>query len=403
MKSMDSEIEELLDTFSMNVDGLMKSMPLVMRGVSEKQNEALNNLREFLKKEIPDADSQKKITIPPEKRFEFDKVEKEYLNARVANEAVPRSLFVTLVSFLDGLIKELLRVAVRVDANLILSTEKSISIAEVFQINSIEGVREHFVEREIAQLVAGGRLAIFNWMENRLKARLLLKDFFKKRLTEITERRNLFTHSGGRVDQKYLNICERAGFKKSELPKVGEEVPMSSAYFYKSCVSIHIIGLQIGYAIWRVLTKELEGFDQHLINTSADLLNDSNNAVAGALLAFIIEHGAHSSDELRRMFIINHALSLKYGGHRKEAIASIKDYDWSAVGERFKLAVAVICDKKEEALRLMHQIGADDEMRLAYRCDWPLFKELRVDQDFRKVFKDIFGEELLRTSNPGLA
>ena len=71
--------------------------------------------------------------------------------------------------------------------------------------------------------------------------------------------------------------------------------------------------------------------------------------------------------------------------------------DWSASGDAFQLADAVLRDDVENVVRIMRRLSNVHEVvtKQAYR-EWPLFREIRKEELFRTTFETIFKEPLER-------
>ena len=66
--------------------------------------------------------------------------------------------------------------------------------------------------------------------------------------------------------------------------------------------------------------------------------------------------------------------------------------DWSAMGDEFKLAESVLSERWDEAYALMRQIGPTGRLNKSNYRDWPLFRELRKQEQFGAVFEEVFGQ-----------
>lgn len=68
--------------------------------------------------------------------------------------------------------------------------------------------------------------------------------------------------------------------------------------------------------------------------------------------------------------------------------------DWSAMSDKFKLAKAVLVDDFDNAYKIMRKIGKDEEEmeQFGYQ-EWPLFQEIREEDQFKEVYKEIYGVE----------
>ena len=52
----------------------------------------------------------------------------------------------------------------------------------------------------------------------------------------------------------------------------------------------------------------------------------------------------------------------------------------------------VLQDKWDEVYRVMRRLEQDDDFSRSNYKDWPLFKKLREEPDFLRVYKECYGE-----------
>ena len=94
-----------------------------------------------------------------------------------------------------------------------------------------------------------------------------------------------------------------------------------------------------------------------------------------------------------RIRIVNASIGLKLAGKDAEAVRLLESVDWSASYRDFKLAIAVLLEKYDEAVALMKSIGKTGEIleQHAYHT-WPLFTRFRERPEFYEAYSDIYGE-----------
>ncbi len=390
-----STFELATENFKYNIDCLIFSLPLIMAPLIKEFKHGKNNLDNFLS-----AKTKKKFAneyLVKIKDWEtLENLEKKVRNSSLAIRAVPRGLFISLVSYFDNHLRGLLNIVFEKNNFLLNNTEKKISTSEVLELTSITEVRQYLVNKEIEQLLYDGRKKCFDWLEEKLKIKCNFNEIGIKKFTELTERRNLFVHSDGIVTKQYINICRKNNIPLSKKIKVGYKLELTPGYFLDSCYLCLCIGIELSQALWRKLEEnKIEDADTYLLNMTADLLNNDNNLSAGRLLDFSDKLEKVSSEKFKLMFIINRALSMKFGKSEKMAIDLINSRDWSAEDDELKLAVAIIKDDLKEAVKMMLKIGPTKDMKDAYKKDWPLFKEFRKTVLFRKTYKKIFKESFI--------
>jgi hypothetical protein len=94
-----------------------------------------------------------------------------------------------------------------------------------------------------------------------------------------------------------------------------------------------------------------------------------------------------------RIRIVNISIGLKFAGKDAEATRLLDSVDWSASYRDFKLAIAVLHEKYDEAIALMKSIGRTGEILIQHSYHtWPLFTRFRERPEFYEAYFHIYGE-----------
>ena len=102
-----------------------------------------------------------------------------------------------------------------------------------------------------------------------------------------------------------------------------------------------------------------------------------------------------SSDQIRRLNLINLAIAHKFSGDKGECERVLQEEDWSSCKDSFRLAVAVLQNQYDEAARVMNKIGSKGEVTRTDYSSWPLFKDFRQSKEFLQAYRSLFGEEFV--------
>jgi hypothetical protein len=203
----------------------------------------------------------------------------------------------------------------------------------------------------------------------------------------------LFTHCDGIVSKQYLDICKEVGCKIKEGRGVGDQLEIGAKYLFQSCMLIAQVGVMLGQTLWRkVLEEELEKADSHLSNIVFDYLHMEHWGNAISVSKFALSLPKISTDEMERIFSVNHAIALSAIDKSKAAKAILDKKDWSATTYDFKLAYSILTEDYAEAEALMCKLGKEGELidELSYH-DWPLFREFRDSSRFFRGYENVYG------------
>ena len=216
---------------------------------------------------------------------------------------------------------------------------------------------------------------------------------------ELTERRNLFVHARGIVSRQYLDVCRRHRVRGREEMKLGKKLHVTPEYFANAHGCVLEVGVMLGQVLWRKMFPDyLLDADKHLNRVCYELLEEGRYDLAATLLDFAAcTLKKFGSEEYRRMMVVNRAQAYKWLEEGEKCKSIMQSEDWSASQDSFKLADSVLKDDLEATTQMMRRIGATDEVvtKESYR-HWPLFREIRKQEEFRKTYEKIFGEPLER-------
>ena len=102
-----------------------------------------------------------------------------------------------------------------------------------------------------------------------------------------------------------------------------------------------------------------------------------------------------SSDNIRRINLINLCIAHKFSGDEKSCNSVLDSEDWTACGPQFRLAVAVLKDDFKNAVAIMDSIGKNGSVSREDYSTWPLFKIFRKSKEFLATYRKLFGEEFV--------
>lgn len=395
-----------LKNFLKHVNGLQKAIEVSMLIATSLRERENNKIKEFIDKNGKDLKITKgvrKFRLDIQQNFIYKNLINEEEKSAVAVKLIPRSIFISLVSQFDLLVADMMK-AVLIKYPAIISKEKTLTFEEALNLKSFNELREYFISNEIDEVLRGNHIRHIDWFEKKIKIKL--KDSLGKKwqsFVELTERRNLFVHADGIVNDTYINNCKNYGVELDKNLKKGEILYISPEYFKNSYNCLYEIAVKLSWLVWRKMeTKDIEEIDT-FFNTEigVELISQKEYQLSENIFSFILDNCKESSDLLKSIFLINLALTKKSKGNIIEAKNILNTRDWSASRIELRFVVHVLLKEFKEALILMEKIGKGSDLinRESYETD-PVYKELRETSDFKKVFKKIYGEEYVsRTDN----
>jgi hypothetical protein len=396
-RDKESEVAKQIELFVKQTDSLAHTLPTTMLLINAFLEGATKKRKEFIDscESIPGGPPTK-IRIPTDRHQDFVKCDTDYYRAALASQSVPRSFLVSLISQFDAYVGGLTRAFLYVVPELLSASERVLTFKELNEFSSMVEAREYIVEKEVESLLRKSHAEQFEWMENKFKIKLRVELNSWATFIEVTERRNLFVHCDGVVSRQYLRNCKEHGVPSISDVVIGKRLQVNKKYFETAANCVLEIGVKLGSVLWRKLNpSERRVADDQLNSICFRLIGEGNYELAKNLLDFAsVTLKTHTSDEARRVFVVNRAQTYKWLGDLAGTKSILDSEDWSACDDKFKIAVAVLRDEYSQAAKLMRIIGPDGSVKKAFYRSWPLFKEFRKTSDCRTTFEKVFGEPL---------
>lgn len=306
-----------------------------------------------------------------------------------------RSLFMQIFSEFDAFSGSLLKAIYLRNDQLLRGISREISLSDLLNYEDLGAVKRAMLDKEIDTFRRDSYVDQFASLEK--KFGISLRKFKEwGEFVELSQRRNIFTHNGGVVNEQYLVVCDREGHSFSKRPSPGEALHVSIDYFARALRLVSKVGLMLGYTLWaKVFPKEVDEMHEALNNTIYRCLQQKRWSFASELEDFVLsEPMLRGISEInRRIRLVNVAIGLKFSDKSDQALRLLHSMDWSASYRDFKLAIVVLEEKYDEATSIMLSIGKSGEIiEQGDYHTWPLFAKFRERQEFFQTYQQIYGE-----------
>lgn len=396
---LDEEIpsfDKELKTFIAHIASLSSTLQLTMKAIQSAFGETLKTFKEFEKEHIvfKEINGKKAMLVKADCTQQFEDLNKQLRTYGLAFKTIPRSYVMALISQYDAFLGRLLRVIFLTKPELLNSSDRNLTFSQLMEFGSVEDAKEFILEKEIESVLRKSHTEHFVWMESKFGMPLRKGLDSWATFVEVTERRNLFVHTGGVVSSQYLKVCQEHNVCLNHI-SLGDELTVSPEYFEKAYNVIFEIGFKLTHVLWRkFVPDEIEDADNNIIAIGYDTLHEENYTLTKMIFDFATETlKKHSRDEGRRVMVVNRALAYKWSGDDERAKRFVTQEDWSATRARFRLAEAILLDNFDDAYEIMKEIGKNhNEVAKEDYRDWPLFKAIKKEQMFLELFQEIFGE-----------
>jgi len=392
-------ISDDTDLFIRQIDSLADILPIGINVIHQAYSSPEKELREFFEQECVLANDDghiKTYTVEGNKYFKFRRFDGRAKKAQLAQELVPRTFLVSLVSQFDAFLGNLIRQLFNLKPDTLNTSESTLTFSQLKEFGSMDAARKYIVDREVETVLRKSHADQFSWLENKFGVKLNVDLPAWPVFIELTERRNLFVHSNGIVSHQYLAVCRQHGSTLEPGIALGKSLSVSRQYFETAHECIFEIVVKLAQVLWRKLQPDnLEPADGNLLSIGFELLEEERYRLARRILDFSTETlKKHGKEEHRLAMLINRAQAYKWSGDNATARKIIDSEDWSATGLKFQLGYALISDDVDRAIEIVTSIGAHSEITATAYREWPIFRELRKVQAFSEAFERIFGEPL---------
>ena len=384
-----------LNLFLKKLDALNKSVMAIvfLEKIQEVEQNKINNFITKKGRKIKKEKGLINFTLLPRDQEQYKKLKNDRENSRIAYEILPQSLLVSKVTQFDLFIGSLIKIILNLQNN-IISDEKILTFGDLKEFKTIKEAVNHVIEREIDNLLFDSHSAHLEWIGKKLNVNI------KEELTlewasfiEITERRNLYVHTNGFINNQYISKCKEHGFNLGKEHKNKAILEMTPDYFKNSSECLYKVAVKLTFIIWiKLIKNEKEIANRFFINEIiVELIKDNNYTLAKTLLQFSKSLFSNNRDEAKKIITINLALVEKLIGNKEGAKSIINSEDWSSCKDDFKLVLSVLEEKYDEVFKLMEKIGKEGDLisEVSYIND-PIYSELRQQPKFLEVYKKIY-------------
>jgi hypothetical protein len=388
------EIQNIIVNWFDEIIALQATMPISKVLIDLLQHihhdQFINYIKKYCKFE-EDLNTSKIIYTIPENEFSrYSKYHARLKEIKTTNTIIPRMFIVTLVCQFDAYIGKLVAEVCKTLPTILKNSERKLTFDQILNFNSIDDVKEYLIGKEVESVLRDSHDEQISWFENKLKLNLRENQELLCRFFEITERRNLFTHNDGIVNENYIKNCKRFNININGL-KNGEKLSADLEYYNNAVNTLIEIGTKLGHIIWRKINKsEIQETESSINNIAFQLIKHEQYDLSINIIEFALNSYKKFDSSLNMyMLIINLAQCYLWKNDSSKALDIINSYDWSACNNDFLIAKCTIENNYCHAIELLKKESSISKESL---LDWPLFKEFRKTHEFHEFFKNKYGK-----------
>lgn len=390
VKRMSDIIEDYLNCLNSIRDTFLGNFALLKRA----ELMAVRSFRAFITNNSINVEED---ILTPIQAKEIKSIIKKVERAELATVIFPQSMLVSMVSQYDYLIGQLVQFVYDVNLGLLNDSNSQISFKEIFMYSDINAIKNKIVQDKSETILRKSHEEQISELQNISGVKNLKGVSFWKDFIEITQRRNLLVHCRGCVSNQYIQKCQEVGI--TSLPNCGDKLNVDEKYFEKAYFVFYTMGVLLSQVIIRhLLAKEnvIAEIDAILTNVIYETLEEEKYDLAIELSKFALEKTTKHSNRLDEVyFVLNYAQAYKWKGEQQKCKDVLSEFDFSAMTSDILVAKYALEDDVEKVVENMKKTGGNSEImtKNAY-VSWVIFKGIRENEDFKRTYKEIFGEEI---------
>jgi hypothetical protein len=236
----------------------------------------IGSLQKFLEKSCVSCDRAPERIIYKfglEQYSDIKRFQENMIAARSTSRALPRLLTVGLVTSLEYHLNLVMKEIASKFPERIFEKEKTIPISKVVKFGSIDELKDAVINDEIDRAQRENFETQIKWIIDKTGMSDFTPNYSEwPDVLELLERRNLFVHANGTVNDYYLRAASKYGFSKKDGPVLGEELHAGPKYYTASVQLVIHFGTMLLQTAWRKISPdESEAADKSIANLGYEL------------------------------------------------------------------------------------------------------------------------------------
>lgn len=310
-------------------------------------------------------------------------------------ELLYRSAFVLLNAFLEYLIHDVIHYYYKRYPQSLSEKDKELTLdlSSLSLCSDIDDAVDMILEKKVDSIIyknlMGQKRFLKEYLSLDLREGIVNWDI----INEAVERRNVIIHNDCVVNRRYLKSVELTVIPEGKKLKEGDRVKVDSEYFTKVHEEIFMAGVLIAQSCWRKWQKEeLEEADASLIHIMYRQLLKEKWHLAEKL-GYASKDMETKEVANRRTMDINYCQALKWQGKEADLKKEISAIDESSLSPKFKACLAALRGNRDDFYKYAEQAVMINEIDNEDFDDWPLFRELRQDAEYKDKIEEILSRK----------
>lgn len=316
-----------------------------------------------------------------------------FTRIRRQTEYAARSVVTTLVSVSESFLAAVLEDYFRAKPDALMTKNPAIPFSVLKEMGSVGDATDYLVEQFVRVEMLKGSLADLHARLAGEPLRLCSTDVMQSQVDqlipvarEVFERRHLYTHSDGIINERYIAQLPEDARDKF---RVGRPLPGSLRYLRLAINSCEIVFLLLGLELWRKANRrDSSRSDQLNTEIVYPLLLDQRWQVAEAVTAFMLADKACTGSD-REIASVNHWLCRKRRGNFDEVVEDVRAFKPSATPSPVALAQLGLLEDGRRFFRMLRSLTKSGEVQYVHVNEWPVLDEMRRRPAYKRYQRDM--------------
>lgn len=372
------EINEIIKSYqatnTLNEEELKKvSESIIERLIESGEAEITNDDRIKLK-----------MSASPISKKNIDKLIREIQSVERRNELIYQNALINLITVYERAFGKIILNYYTKNSER-LGQDKTIKLFEIKKMNSISEIIDYLIINEVKNLMHKGVKEWHEFIKKKFSAKLNYYYTNRRKIEEIFERRNLYAHNDGIINEIYYHKN-----KDNKEVEIGNKIKTTKKYIFESANTLLSDYIDIVLSFIDYSNKDLI---ETLFSIAFEEMNEENYLLAYDIFDFL-DKNYNDIEENKCLYKINKWICCKSHPELVEFLDEINQYEYEDQPYELQLGIESIKMNKERIRFLVENVS------ISYICEeeiatWPVFKWVREDSEFYNEIQNICKEKMI--------
>ena len=276
------------------------------------------------------------------------------------------------------------------------ASDQSLTYRQILEFGSLDEVKRAVVEAQVTTLIRNSNSSEqLKWLSERLNVDVRSQFPGINAFSGLELRRHAIVHAGGIATSEYLRRLR--AFGGSESAPEGTPLALTSTYIEGAWDVVYALGVVTVHLASVARARRLHDAEQEesadgRLNQAAFWAIEQRRYEAAERILEYAHKRRLSKATQQLMTIVNLAQTYKWQGRETDCRDLLREPDWEAANDQFRLCAAVLRD--EDAEEHLTRAVKSGDISLAHLYEWPVFSKFRESDEFPAVVERVFGPDV---------